>query len=48
MRTPTVDPSQQRWGDRGAEVVEFALVMPLLIYILLGTITAGLALNGYL
>lgn len=27
-------------------VVEFALVMPLLIFILLGTITAGLALNG--
>ncbi len=45
MHTPTVGPSQQRWDDRGAVVVEFALVMPLLIFILLGTITAGLALN---
>lgn len=48
MRTLTIDPSQQRWADRSAVVVEFALVMPLLILILLGTITAGLALNGNL
>jgi len=33
-------------GDRAAVLVEFALVLPLLIILLLGTITAGLALNA--
>lgn len=32
-------------GDRGAVLIEFALVLPLLVVLLLGTITGGLALN---
>lgn len=32
-------------GDHGAALVEFALAMPLLVVLLLGTVTSGLALN---
>jgi Flp pilus assembly protein TadG len=32
-------------GDDGAALVEFALVMPFLVVVLLGTVTSGLALN---
>jgi Flp pilus assembly protein TadG len=35
----------RRSGDEGAAVVEFAMVLPLLMMLLLGTITGGLALN---
>lgn len=40
-------PSKQRrcGGQRGASLVEFALIAPLLFAILLGTITGGLALS---
>jgi hypothetical protein len=34
-----------RWLERGAAVVEFALILPLLMGMLLGTLTAGLAYN---
>ncbi len=34
-----------RFGERGAAVVEFALVLPLLTVLLIGTMSAGLALN---
>ncbi len=32
-------------GDEGAAIVEFAMVLPLLVMLLLGMITGGLALN---
>jgi len=44
MRLPA---KTRRWGlDRGAAVAEFALVLPFLVMIMLGTITAGIALNN--
>lgn len=46
---PATDPApgkRRRYrDDRGAAVVEFALVVPLLMAILLGTVTAGIAFN---
>ena len=38
--------TRNRTGDRGAVVAEFALVLPFLVIIMLGTITAGIALNN--
>ncbi len=35
----------RRRDDRGASVVELALVLPMLVMLLLGSITGGLALN---
>lgn len=37
--------TRNRTNDRGAVVAEFALVLPFLVIIMLGTITAGIALN---
>lgn len=42
-------PSRRRGhGDEGAALVEFALILPLLVVLLLGTITAGLSINDEL
>ncbi|NIR39610.1 MAG: pilus assembly protein, partial [Actinobacteria bacterium] len=32
-------------GDEGAALVEFALILPFLLVVMLGTITSGFALN---
>jgi len=37
--------ARARGGDRGAVLVEFALVFPILVMLMLGTITGGMALN---
>lgn len=41
----TAAPSRRCSADRGAAIAEFALLLPLLIVIMLGTITTGLVLN---
>lgn len=39
-------PGLRRRTDRGAAAVEFALVVPVLLMLLIGTITAGVAYSG--
>src|SRR5216684_4278997 len=40
--------SPRRLGERGAAMVEFALVIPLLVTVLLGIIDFGIIYNGWI
>jgi Flp pilus assembly protein TadG len=37
----SVNPIRERHSERGAELIEFALILPLLIFIILGLIDFG-------
>jgi Flp pilus assembly protein TadG len=52
VTTPPMNGRVRRWsrhtGERGAVAVEFALVLPLLMALLVGIVTAGLGYNNVL
>lgn len=43
MRLPTDDDSQRRPGERGAAIIEFAIALPLLMMLVIGMFSGGIA-----